>query len=135
MEAARHTWISSTLAGESIAFAAAGAVLDWHQEADICDSLWSIGRDLRAGVRAAVVASAISGVTVDGIDPMWIIRFDEPRRETRFLELAAGHGVLFKRGAYNYSAIAHVDEVIEQIEAIANRAFIDLREEERTRGA
>jgi len=133
MEAARRTWISSTLAGEGTGLAAAGAVLDWHQQADICDSLWSIGRDLKSGIQAAITASGISGVAVEGVDPMWLIRFDDPRRETRFLELAASHGALFKRGAYNYAAVAHVDDVIEEIEAIANRAFIDLREEERTR--
>src|SRR5260370_2477257 len=37
MEAARKTWISSTLASEATALAAAGAVLDWHQKAHICD--------------------------------------------------------------------------------------------------
>src|SRR4051812_14002131 len=39
MVAARKTWISSTLASEATALAAAGAVLDWHERADIPDSL------------------------------------------------------------------------------------------------
>ena len=51
-------------------------------------------------------------MTVDGIDPMWLLRFDTPARETRFLELAAAHGVLFKRGAYNFAALAHDDDAI-----------------------
>jgi hypothetical protein len=70
-------------------------------------------------------------VTVDGIDHMWLFRWNSPERETRFLELAAGQGVLFKRGAYNFPAIAHTDDVIRQIEAAANAAFIELRDEER----
>jgi hypothetical protein len=61
---------------------------------------------------------------------MWMFRFDSSERETRFLELAAGQGVLLKRGAYNYPAIAHTDEVIREIEASANEAFIQLRDEE-----
>jgi glutamate-1-semialdehyde 2,1-aminomutase len=131
MEAARKTWISSTLASESTALAAAGAVLDWHEKADIPDSLASIGLDIRSAMTSVIDASGVHGVTVDGIDHMWMFRFDSPERETRFLELAAGEGVLFKRGAYNYPAIAHTDDVIREIEAAANRAFIELRDEER----
>src|SRR6185503_17593667 len=36
MDAARKTWISSTLASESSALAAASAVLSWHDQADVC---------------------------------------------------------------------------------------------------
>jgi glutamate-1-semialdehyde 2,1-aminomutase len=130
MEAARKTWISSTLASESTALAAAGAVLEWHEKADICDSLASIGLDQRASINSAIKASGIDGVTVEGIDHMWLLRWDTPAREQRFLELAAGQGVLFKRGAYNYPAIAHNDDIIQRIEAAANAAFIDLRDED-----
>jgi glutamate-1-semialdehyde 2,1-aminomutase len=133
MQTATRTWISSTLAGESMGLAAAGAVLDWHEQAEICESLASIGRDMQAGVRAAIEAAGVQGVTVDGIDPMWLIRFDEPARETRFLELAARNGVLFKRGAYNYAAMAHDDDVIRDVEAAASAAFVELVEEEGTR--
>jgi len=130
MRAARDTWISSTLASESTAIAAASAVLDWHEQADVCDALAMTGRELREGVRAAIEASGVEGVTVDGIDPMWLIRFDEPRRETRFLELAAEEGVLFKRGAYNYASVAHDEETIREVEAAASAAFVGLRDEQ-----
>lgn len=129
MEAARKTWISSTLASESTALAAAGAVLDWHEKADICDSLASIGLEQRESLQAAIRASGITGVTVDGIDHMWLLRFDAREREQRFLEVAAGQGVLFKRGAYNYPAIAHDADINQRIEAAANAAFIELRDE------
>lgn len=131
MGAARKTWISSTLASEATSLAAAAAVIDWHERADIPDSLASIGLDLRTAMTSVIEASGVGGVTVDGIDHMWMFRFDSPERETRFLELAAGQGVLFKRGAYNYPAIAHTDDVIRDIEASANSAFIELRDEER----
>jgi glutamate-1-semialdehyde 2,1-aminomutase len=130
MEAARKTWISSTLASEATALAAAGAVLDWHEKADICDAIAAVGLDIRAALTSAIDASGIEGVTVDGIDHMWLFRWSSPERETRFLELAAGQGLIFKRGAYNFPAIAHTDEVIRQIEAGANTAFIELRDEE-----
>jgi glutamate-1-semialdehyde 2,1-aminomutase len=129
MEAARRTWISSTLASESTALAAAGAVLDWHEKADICESLAAIGLEQRESITAAIKASGVDGITVDGIDHMWLLRFDTPERETRFLELAAGQGVLFKRGAYNYPAIAHDADIIQRIEAAASAALIELRDE------
>ena len=130
MEAARRTWISSTLAGESVALAAASAVLDAHESTDVCATLATIGQAMRSSVGAAVEASGITGVSVEGIDPMWFLRFDDPHRETRFLELAATHGVLFKRGAYNYAAMAHDEETVTDIEAAASAALVELLEEE-----
>jgi glutamate-1-semialdehyde 2,1-aminomutase len=130
MDAARKTWISSTLASEASALAAASAVLDWHDQADICESLWTIGADMRRAVSAAIEASGVSGVSVDGIDPMWMIRFEDAARERRFLELAASHGVLFKRGAYNYAALAHDEHALRDIERAASSALVDLRDEE-----
>lgn len=129
MDAARQTWISSTLAGESTALAAALTVLDWYHKVEVCESLASIGKDMRDGVAAAVEASGIAGVSVQGIDPMWFLRFDDPAQETRFLELAAARGVLFKRGAYNYAALAHDDVALQEIEAAASAAFVELRDE------
>jgi glutamate-1-semialdehyde aminotransferase len=133
MQAARDTWVSSTLASESTALAAAWAVLDWHEQAEICEALASTGRELRAAVSAAIDASGVDGVALEGIDPMWLIRFDDPTRETRFLQLAATEGVLFKRGAYNYASIAHDDETIREVEAVASAAFVALRDEEQGR--
>ena len=129
MEAARRTWISSTLGGEDVGLAAAMAVLDWHEEADICDALARAGRDMRAAVDAAIEASGVTGVRTDGIDPMWLLRFDEPSVETRFLELAAEHGALFKRGAYNFGSVAHDDQTIRELENVASEAFVRLRDE------
>lgn len=129
MAAAARTWISSTLASEDVALAAAQAVLDWHEEADICDALARSGREMRACVDAAIEASGITGVRTDGIDPMWLIRFDDASHETRFLELAARHGALFKRGAYNFASVAHGEEVLRSLEGIASEAFVRLRDE------
>lgn len=130
MRAARDTWISSTLAGETTALAAAGAVLAWHEEADICGGLWAAGKELRATVQTAIDASGIQGVTMHGIDPMWFLRWDAPERETRFLELAAAQGVLIKRGAYNYAALAHDEEAVREIESSVSAALVALVEEE-----
>ena len=130
MDAARKTWISSTLASESTALAAALAVLDWHDEADIAATLAETGREMRAAVDRAIEASGLAGVSTVGIDPMWLIRWDDPRREAGFLRHAVREGVLFKRGAYNYAAVAHDEEALREIEAGASAALVALGEDE-----
>ena len=128
MDAARKTWISSTLAGEAGALAAAYAVIQWHEQADVCEALATAGAEMRRVVSAAIDASGITGVTMLGLDPMWLLRFDDPAVETAFLQGAAAHGVLFKRGAYNYASVAHDDEAIRDIESAASRTLVEMIE-------
>ena len=130
MQAAGRTWISSTLASESTALAAALAVLDWHEEADIPATLAETGREMRAAVDRAIVASGVSGVRTAGVDPMWLIEWDDPTREAGFLRHAVREGVLFKRGAYNFAAVAHDEEALREIEAAASAALVALAEDE-----
>ena len=112
MEAGRGAWISSTLASEGTALAAAAAVLDVHAERDVAAALRAVGAALRATVADAVRESGAEGVTVEGIDPMWFVRFADERAQQRFLEAALDAGVLFKRGAYNFAALAHDDAAV-----------------------
>jgi glutamate-1-semialdehyde 2,1-aminomutase len=118
MEAARRAWISSTLASEATALAAAHAVLDRHAREDVCAGLARTGARLRAAVDGARAASAAEGVSVEGLDAMFFLRFaDGPgapaeARETAFLTAARDAGVLFKRGAYDYAALAHDDPAV-----------------------
>ena len=129
MEAAANTWISSTLAGEATALAAIAGVLEWHDKTDVCDTLWKTGEEMMGAVNRAISASGAEGVSVEGIAPMWFLRFDTPERESRFLELALEQDVLFKRGAYNYPAIAHEEQTLIDIEHAASSAFVQLVEE------
>lgn len=131
MEAAEQTWISSTLAGEGVGLAAAAAVLDIYAEVEVCATLWRVGKQMRESVAAAVAASGVDGVQVTGIDPMWSITFEDEGRQRRFLERAALDGVLFKRGAYNYAAMAHDDdEILLEIERVASTALVEVLEGE-----
>ena len=133
MDAARNTWISSTLASESTALAAALAVLDWHEEADVCATLAETGREIRATFERAIAASGVDGVTTDGIDPMFLCRWDDRSREARFLAECARAGVLVKRGAHNFAAVAHDEEAIQEIEAAVSGALVALADWERAR--
>lgn len=130
MAAADKTWISATLASEAGSLAAIRSMLAWHERADICQSLWSIGKEMRTVVTEAITAAGVSGVTVEGLDPMWFLRFDDADVESAFLRAAVQQGVLFKRGAYNFAAIAHDDEALRLIESAASAAFVSLRESE-----
>jgi glutamate-1-semialdehyde aminotransferase len=128
METASRTWISSTLASEAAALAAASAVMDWHEQADICAILQRNGAEMRRVVSAAVSASGVEGVTVEGLDQMWFLRFADSHIESAFVMHAARRGVLFKRGAYNFASVAHDDEAIRVIEAVASESLVAVRE-------
>ncbi|HEY5219003.1 MAG TPA: aminotransferase class III-fold pyridoxal phosphate-dependent enzyme [Gemmatimonadaceae bacterium] len=126
MQACSDTWISSTLAGEAGALAAALTVLEWHDQADVCELLAKNGAEMRRVVSAAIQASGAPGVTLLGLDPMWLLRFEDPSAESKFLQAAARQGVLFKRGAYNYASVAHDDNAVRAIEHAASAAFVEL---------
>ena len=132
MAAAEKTWISSTLASETAALTAAAVVLGWHQRMDVCANLWSIGKEMRDVVSNALDASGATGVSIEGIDPMWLLRFDDAEREHAFVGAAVRNGVLFKRGAYNFAALAHDEDALREIEAAASAAFVELAEHERS---
>jgi glutamate-1-semialdehyde 2,1-aminomutase len=129
MRSAAECWISSTHAGETIALAAASAVLDWHEKAEVCEGIWAAGEEMMQGVQRAITASGVSGVSVRGIPPMWLLDFDDEDQRTRFGELAVDAGVLFKRGAYNYASLAHEESDVGDIESAASEALVSLREE------
>ncbi|MEO6444137.1 MAG: aminotransferase class III-fold pyridoxal phosphate-dependent enzyme [Gemmatimonadaceae bacterium] len=130
MASLASTWVSSTLAGESMGLAAVGAVLDIHEEVNVCETLWRAGAQMRGAVSNAVEASGFGGVQVTGIDPMWTIAFEDAGVQRGFLERAAFHGVLFKRGAYNYASVAHDDdEIVLEIERVASTSLVELQEE------
>jgi len=130
MDAASRTWISSTLAGETTGLAAAHAVLDWHEKEDVCASLATIGAQMKAAVERAIVASGLQGITVSGLDQMWRMTFEDPSIESRFIRHAVEHGALFKRGAYNFPALAHED-LIPEIEAAASASLVAIKESSR----
>jgi glutamate-1-semialdehyde 2,1-aminomutase len=135
MSAAERTWISSTLASESVSLAAANAVLDWHERQNVPAALERTGDAMLSEMRSAIEESEAVGVEVGGIPSMWLLRFSDAGREDRFLRLAAEAGVLFKRGAYDYPSLAHDDGALEEIARAAREAFRALVEEESDAGA
>ena len=99
----RETWISSTLATEFVALAAAGAVLDVWQAEDVAGHLRRIGGMMLEGMKG--VGSGESDLL--GLPEMWLLRFKDAELERRFLLGCVERGVLLKRGAYNFPSLAH----------------------------
>ena len=129
MEAAARTWISSTLASETSALAAAAAVLEHHLREDVCGALSRAGTAMQVGVERAITASGYRRASVGGLDCMWLLRFERDDEQSRFLEVALREGVIFKRGAYNFASLAHDGDAIERIERAATTAFRALASE------
>ncbi|MGZ8491887.1 MAG: aminotransferase class III-fold pyridoxal phosphate-dependent enzyme [Gemmatirosa sp.] len=132
MRAARRAWISSTLASEATAIAAAHAVLDRHEREDVCARLRLHGDVLCDVVREAMSETGVQDVVLHGIAPMWFVRFGgapdvAARREARFLDGARAAGVLFKRGAYNYPTLAHDATVDDLVARAAHVGFMAVR--------
>jgi glutamate-1-semialdehyde 2,1-aminomutase len=132
MDAARVAWVSSTLASEATALAAAHAVLDRHAEIDVCARIRLHGDSLRELVAGALADAGAADVRTEGIAPMWFLRFGPDaergaRREARFLDAARAAGVLFKRGAYNYPTLAHDASVDDAVAGAARAGFAAVR--------
>jgi glutamate-1-semialdehyde aminotransferase len=118
MERVRATWISSTLATEFVALAAAGAVLDVWGETDVAGHIARTGRAVQGGLAAL----AAPGLDVCGLPEMWFLRFGEAGRERGCLLACVRKGVLLKRGGYNFPSLSHergdVDETLRVVREV-----------------
>lgn len=115
MDAARQTWISSTAASETTGLAAARAVLELHATQDVCAQMARAGAAMRDIVRAAV-ESVASDITTPGPDVMWRLESRVPHQLDRCVAAAAHCGVLLKRGAYQFGAVAHSPDALRDLE-------------------
>lgn len=115
MDAAQRTWISSTAATEATGVAAAGAVLRWHERLDVCDRMATAGGVLQEIVAGALAEAPWVGVRAEGPPMMWRLVADVPEQLDALVVAAARAGVLLKRGAYQFGALAHDDEALERV--------------------
>lgn len=115
MRAATRTWISSTAAAETTGLAAARAVLDWHGRVNVCDRMATAGGVLQEIIGSALRAAPWVGVTVEGPPMMWRLVADVPELLDALVVAAAREGVLLKRGAYQFGALAHDDAALNAV--------------------
>ncbi len=116
MEAASRTWISSTAAAESTGLAAAKAVLDWHDRVDVPARLTLAGGLIQQIIGDALDKSPWAGVRAEGPPQMWRLVAEVPEQLDAVVAACARFGVLVKRGAYQFAAIAHDQSALDVIQ-------------------
>lgn len=127
MEAAMRTWISSTAATEATGLAAARAVLDWHDRLDVCEGMASAGGRMQEIVGEALSQAPWTGVRVAGPPMMWRLESDEQEQIDVLVAAAAHAGVLLKRGAYQFGALAHDDMACDEVARLLPAVMQSLR--------
>jgi glutamate-1-semialdehyde 2,1-aminomutase len=127
MDAATRTWVSSTLATESVSLAAAAAVLETYDRERVIEHLQQVGTRFQQGLER--LAQCFPGVVtgVCGLPQMCYLTFDSEAHAGAVARAAARRGLLFKRTAYNFVSLAHRDETVADVlqrleEAIAEVA-------------
>jgi glutamate-1-semialdehyde 2,1-aminomutase len=121
MDVAQRTWISSTAATESTGLAAAKAVLDWHERTDVPERMATAGGMLLQIIGTALSESPWVGVRAEGPPMMWRLVSDAPDALDALVAAAARDGLLLKRGAYQFGAIAHDEAALEQVAELMPR--------------
>ncbi|MDH4045147.1 MAG: aminotransferase class III-fold pyridoxal phosphate-dependent enzyme [Gemmatimonadota bacterium] len=118
LDAATRTWISSTLATETLALAGALAVLD------VCEGTDAIAHLQAAGARWLAGCHALAGewpsviTEVRGVHEFSFLRFADAEVSAAVASAAARRGVLVRRGPYNFPSASHAED---DIQAALNR--------------
>ena len=118
MDAAARTWISSTLATESVSLAAALATLRVFAAEPVCAHLHAVGTRLLHGCHALAAKHKDVVTGVAGVAEMSFLHYRDERASARVARACAARGLLFKRTAYNFVSYAHDDGVIDRTLAI-----------------
>ena len=114
MAGASRTWISSTLATEGVALAAARATLDVFEHDDVCGHLHRVGMRLLHGLHQLQRAHSTVVTGVAGIAEMCFLHYATEELSQRAALAAAQRGLLFKRTAYNFVSLAHDDATVDK---------------------
>jgi len=114
MAAANRTWISSTLATEGVALAAARATLAVYARDNVCDQLHRIGTRLLHGLHEVqrTHSNVVTGVA--GIAEMCFLHYATEELSRAAAQRAAQRGLLFKRTAYNFVSLAHDEGTVDR---------------------
>jgi glutamate-1-semialdehyde 2,1-aminomutase len=123
MNAASRTWISSTLATEGVALAAARATLEVFARDDVCGHLHRIGTRLLHGLHELQRAHAGVVTGVAGIAEMCFLHYATEDLSRTVASHAAERGLLFKRTAYNFVSLAHDEGTVDRALAMLHETL------------
>ena len=90
-------------------------MLDWHERIDVCERMATSGGVLQEIIGSALVEAPWVGVRAEGPPMMWRLTTDVPEQLDALVAAAAREGVLLKRGAYQFGAVAHDDDALELV--------------------
>jgi glutamate-1-semialdehyde 2,1-aminomutase len=107
MAGVNRTWISSTLATESVALAAAQATLEAFETEQVCAHLHRVGTDLLHGLHRLQHEYRHAVTGVGGIAEMCFLHYASENLSRAVAAGCARRGLLFKRTAYNFVSLAH----------------------------
>lgn len=114
MERVDRTWISSTLATESVSLAAALATLEVMETEQVPAHLGRIGGLLYAGFLDCAGRNPDLVENVPGIAEMCWVRWRNEEVSRRVTLGMARRGILLKRSAYNFPSLAHGTMEVER---------------------
>jgi len=114
MEGAARTWISSTLATESVSLAAARATIDVFTAEPVCARLHAVGTRLLHGLHALAAAHRDVVTGVAGVAEMCFLHYTDDRTSASAARACAERGILFKRTAYNFVSYAHAEADVDR---------------------
>ena len=126
MDQVGRTWISSTLATEFVALAAAEATVEQVVDLGVPAHLSRIGGLLHAGLE--VLAGRFPGLVtgVLGIPEMTGLRFVSDEIGAAVAIATARRGLLFKRTAYNFVSLAHGEAEVATALAILEESLTEV---------
>jgi glutamate-1-semialdehyde 2,1-aminomutase len=123
MDYARRTWISSTLATESVALAAAIATLRVMEERRVPEHITVVGSRLYAGLERLAGRHESVVERVAGLPEMCHLQYCDETVSGRVAVACAERGLLFKRGAYNFVSLAHDEPAVDRALEILDDAL------------
>ena len=126
MNAACETWISSTLATESVSLAAAKAVLETYDLEPVIAHLESAGQRFFDGLRVCAERHPHVVAAVRGMPQMCYLESRTAELSAALARAAARQGLLLKRTAYNYVSLAHGEETLTSVFDRLDRAMEEI---------
>ncbi len=114
MAAAARTWISSTLATESVSLAAARATLEVFEREAVCAHLHRIGNRLLHGLHRLHRDHRELLPGVGGVAEMSFFHYVNEDASRAVAAGCARRGILFKRTAYNFVSLAHTESDVDR---------------------
>lgn len=126
MAVAARTWISSTLATETVSLAGALATLEVFERESVCAHLHRIGTRLLHGLHRLQHEHRDHIGGVGGVAEMSFLHYANEDVSRAVAAGCARRGVLFKRTAYNFVSLAHTEADVDHTLGVLDEVMKDV---------